>query len=168
MDMDDEISGVPDDALDMLALGVRAYDGLMRNGIRSMSEVRTLTVDDLAALRTIGPSTAARIKRIADQGQTVGMDEEWAPGEPTPLAEMERVKLLARGYSTPLDDLVRQKQQELLDRISAAQAEVARQILDAGIDPAAVEIATEMVSTLGDPVVSYTVTARWKATGEPL
>ena len=96
------------------------------------------------------------------------MDDEWAPGEPTPLADVLTVKEQMRRHSMSLTELVERKQVEIMDAIQEMRATALQQVIDVGIDPADVVIDVEQVSALGDPVIAYTVTARWKASGEPL
>ena len=100
---------LPDDAsIEELELSVRAFNCLMRAGIRTMGELRAMSVEDLLKVRNLGRKSAREIlEKLGREGEVPeeGTDTEKAEGKPRGKEASEAKKMEQDPFET-LQNLV--------------------------------------------------------------
>lgn len=99
--------------LDIRSFGENLIRRLFEAGrIRAISDLYTLTVDDLSAMERMGPQSAARVLRALSARKTVSLAEFIAGFDIEGIGVTMMEKLVAAGYDT-LDKLFAVTEQEL-------------------------------------------------------
>lgn len=135
-------------SIEKLDLSVRAYNCLMRAGIRSVEELAEMTCEDFANVRNLGrKSTEEIIRKLTEAGYTLVAHQEQAEAKQAPK----------QNYSAMLEELIGlenvKKQVKRITALARMKKDMARQ----GRAPVPVVLNMEFV---GNPGTAKTTVAR--------
>ena len=138
--------------IDELGLGVRSYNCLMRNGIRTVAELCQLSYDELMGLRNMGAKSAAEIVDRLKELKLVDLSaKKDAPEDPL-VEEVEEVD-----YFTKLDKLVGLQEVKTNVKEIAAFARLMEEMKKSGRECESMVLNMEFV---GNPGTAKTTVAR--------